>query len=95
MDNAKYEYIVYAIIDNLAKALLGGLHLHKHEASAVRFFADVASMPESMVGRHPQDYDLVQLGFITNTNEIERSYKLVLKGSVWAAATLKPEEVTH
>lgn len=94
MDNAKYEYIVYAIIDNMAKAILGGLHLHKHEASAVRFFADVASMPESLVGKHPQDFDLVQLGFITNSQQLERGYKLVLKGSVWAAATTT-EEVNH
>lgn len=76
---------IYAIYDNVAKSLAGGLYLHKHEASAVRFFADVASDPQTMVAKHPQDFDLVRLGHLRDL-VITQDYATVLKGSTWIAA---------
>lgn len=76
---------IYAVYDNVAKALVGGLYLHKHEAAAVRFFADVASDPQTLIAKHPQDFDLVRLGHI-NDLAIREDYCTVLKGSTWIAA---------
>lgn len=86
MDLTKYQAGIYAINDTVAGQLVGGLYAHKHEAAAVRFFCDVAAGKESLVGKHPQDFDLIRLGFITHHNELAPDYALVLKGETWAAA---------
>lgn len=91
MDNSKYQAGVYAIKDTVANILTGGLYAHKHEAAAVRFFCDVASMKDSLVGKHPQDFDLLRLGYITHNDEIVPDLTTVLKGSTFAAATTENE----
>lgn len=77
---------IYAIYDNVADQLVGGLQLHKHVASAVRAFSDIASDPQTLINRHPDDYDLIQLGFITPDNQIKPEYQIVMRGAAWAAA---------
>lgn len=77
---------IYAIYDTVAKSITGGLYLHKHEASAVRFYADVASDPNTMIAKHPQDFDLIRLGYIKDHKALDGDYAIILKGSVWAAA---------
>lgn len=86
MDLSKYQSGVYAINDTVAAQLVGGLYAHKHEAAAVRFFCDVAAMPDSLVGKHPQDFDLIRLGFVTHEHELVPDPAVILKGSTWAAA---------
>lgn len=83
---------IYAVYDNVAKEIVGGLHLHKHQAAAIRMFADAASDPKTMLAQHPQDYDLVQLGTLGENNEIEPRYTNVLKGAVWHAANHPTDE---
>lgn len=85
MDTAKYNSGIYAILDTVAKQIQGGLYLYKHDASAIRFFSDVATMKDSIVGKHPQDFDLIRLGYLTHSNEVETEYRMVLKGSAWVA----------
>lgn len=77
---------IYAILDTVADTIIGGLTIHKHDAAAIRFFADVASMPDSRVGQHPHDYNLMCLGCITTDNTIEADDTLILSGASWAAA---------
>lgn len=86
MDLTKYQTGVYAIHDKIAGQLTGGLYCHKHDAAAVRFYSDVAAMKDSNIGRHPQDYDLVRLGYVTHHNELVPDHTLILEGSMWAAA---------
>lgn len=86
MDATRFGTGIYAILDNVAGQLIGGLTCHKHEASAVRFFSDVAGMKDSLIGKHPQDFNLLRLGYITHHNEIEPEHTLILAGSMWAAA---------
>lgn len=86
MDNTKYFTGIYAIMDTIAQQITGGLYLHKHEAAAVRFFADVAQMPDSLVGKHPQDFDLVRLGYLSLENDIKPDNTVILRGSIWAAS---------
>lgn len=82
-----YHAGIYAIYDKVAGQILGGLHFHKHEAAAIRFFSDVAAMANSQVGQHPADFELVKLGWITVDNKtIVPDYSLVLSGEKWAAA---------
>lgn len=77
---------IYAILDNVAGDLIGGLHIHRHDASAIRFFGDVANMQDSHVGRRPNDYALVCLGKFTDDHRIIPDYSVVLEGSTWLAS---------
>jgi hypothetical protein len=78
--------LIIAIVDNVAADLAGPLTLHGHDATAIRFFSDVATHPESQVGKHINDFDLVQLGFLTDELEIVPDKRVILTGSQWAAA---------
>lgn len=79
--------IIYAIVDLKADAIIGGLQLHRADAAAIRAFGDIASNPETIVSKHPEDYELRRLGWLTLENEIEQSIlECVISGAQWKAA---------
>lgn len=78
--------LIYAIHDNVAGAIIGGLHLHPHSAPAIRMFSDIATMAESQIARHPNDFDLLLLGTLNEDNTISPVHEIVLRGAVWSAA---------
>lgn len=53
---------IYVIFDSAARDILGGLQLHRHDAVAVRSFTDVATMRDSRIAAHPDDYALMKIG---------------------------------
>lgn len=83
---------LYAILDVIANAL-GPIMVFRHDAAAIRAFADILGNKESMVGRHIADHKLVCLGEL---DDIDHSLALelgnnglprdVLTGSQWLAA---------
>lgn len=77
---------IYAILDHVSGDLVGGLHLHKHQATAVRFFGDIANMQNSQIAIHPNDFALVLLGTIDDQHNITPARETVLEGATWAAA---------
>lgn len=81
---------LYVILDTRANDILGSQHaiaIHKHEATAVRMFADAASHPNSLIKQHPEDFDLVRIGTLDDeTWELTPEKTIVLTGSSWAAA---------
>lgn len=85
---------IYAVIDTLARDVVGGLHLHTHEATAIRFFSDIATMPNSQIALHPGDYELVRLGWLDGLGEenigIITDEAIILNGATWAAAQQQP-----
>lgn len=85
---------IYAIYDNVAESLLGNglLHLHAHDAPAIRMFGDVASMPQSPIALHPQDFDLIKIGVLNDDNTITPVSEIVLTGANWSAAQKQPTE---
>lgn len=74
---------IYAILDTAADMYIGGLHLHKHEASAVRMFNDIAMLPDTIIGKHPEDFELIQLGHLEDDNKMSVEHMLVLTGKQW------------
>lgn len=89
---------IYAIYDNVAEEIIGGLHLHPHQAPAIRMFGDIAKLPNSQIGMHPQDFDLLLLGTLLDDNSIEPSKRVVpiITGEAWSAAQQpKPEDGTE
>lgn len=76
---------IYAIYDKVADDL-GPLTTHRHVASAIRMFSDVATNQQTMVGQHPHDYELRCLGYINSDHQIEPANDVVLTGENWVAA---------
>lgn len=79
---------IYAIYDNVAEQIIGGLHLHPHQAPAIRMFGDVANLPNSQIALHPADFDLLLLGTLLDDNTIEASKRSIpiITGAAWSAA---------
>lgn len=77
---------IYAIYDNKAQDIVSVLQHHAHEAVAVRTFTDVALAERSMMLTHPDDFDLVQLGYLmtpdteTDNFTIIPAYRLIITG---------------
>lgn len=78
---------IVAIIDNVTGDLAGPISLQAHDAAAVRLFGDVASMKDTMVGRHIEDHDLVSIGILNGeTLEIVPERRIIISGKQWLAA---------
>lgn len=78
--------LITAIYDNVAQAIIGGLHLHSHSAPAIRMYGDVAVLPNSQISLHPQDFDLLLLGTLNDDNTIVPCNETIVTGANWAAA---------
>jgi hypothetical protein len=83
---------IYAIYDNVAEQIIGGLHVFPHQAPAIRLYGDIAIMPESTIGKHPQDFDLICIGVLNEDTTITPVKETVLTGAQWSAAQLRTRE---
>jgi len=55
--------IIVAIIDNKANDIVGNyLYIQRAMATAVRMFQDSMAQPDTMFAKHPEDFDLWELG---------------------------------
>lgn len=78
---------LYVVYDNKAEDTLGFIQLHKHEAVAVRTFTDIATHAESRIKQHPEDYDLIRLGYLEADNlTITPEQTVILTGKALFAA---------
>lgn len=78
--------ILVAVIDRLSNDITGTIMPFPHPAPAIRTFGDIASHPESQVGKHIHDYDLVQLGVLNDDMSITPLKEVLLTGSQWKMA---------
>lgn len=81
---------LYAIRDNVASAIVGGVHVHAHDAPAIRMFSDVAASKGTQVEQHLADFDLIHIaqlddesGCITDVGT--NPPRIVLAGAVLKA----------
>lgn len=72
---------IYAILDTVADMIVGGLHLHKHDAAAIRMFTDIASSDGTTINKHPEDFELIYLGALYNPDPDGRHTIVDLGGS--------------
>lgn len=78
---------IYAIFDTVGGLYVGGLQLHKHPAAASRVFDDLARDQQTIVGKHPEDFQLVHLGNLEENNAVA-GFPIpfvILTGKQWAA----------
>lgn len=86
---------LYAVYDNVAKALTGGVMVFSHDAPAIRVFVDALSEPSSILSKHPDDFALICLGEIAEPDTVDNATDLpailaygprvVLTGTAWKA----------
>lgn len=88
---------IYALLDTVARDILGGLHIFRHDAAAVRWFCDLAANEKTAIAAHPTDYELVYIGEVRLDDEtgipalIPAEPRTVLTGSQWQAMTNRAE----
>lgn len=80
-----------AIYDRLANDIVGPITIHKSDASAIRLFSDVASHPDSQVAKHIEDYELIEVGTISEemvctTALPDGHVRVILTGTQWFEA---------
>lgn len=84
---------IYAIYDTKAQLYVGGLQLHRHDAAAVRVFDDLARDNQTLIGRHPADFNLLLLGHLEDDNCMtsnaedlnDHEHPVIMNGTQWAA----------
>lgn len=78
-------YKLYAIYDRAAQQLTGPIMNERADAVALRTFRDLVADPKTLVGQHPQDFDLLRLGHIDydehNNPQLVADYQLVVTGA--------------
>lgn len=86
------DRIIVGVIDNRAKDLIPQtvLWLHRHPATAIRMYTDLASDPKSPIHLHVEDYDLVQLGTIDDDFNLKAGYERLITGKHYAAMLAEP-----
>lgn len=84
---------IYVIYDRRARAVVGGLHIMKHDEVARRMYTDMANDRNTIIGMHPMDYDLMSNGsFSEETGLITATKKMqpVLTGQQWIESQRTP-----
>lgn len=82
------ERMLVAIIDIMAEDItpLHCIWIHRHLATAIRMYHDIANDPQTQVHQHIDHYDLVQLGTLNELNRITPTYALLLSGKTYQAS---------
>lgn len=78
--------LITIIRDNVAQDLAGPITIVRHEAQAIRFFSDIAVDPQTMIYRHPTDYDLIQIGVLEDDLTLTPTQRTIITGAAWKAA---------
>lgn len=83
---------IYAILDLKADDLFGNaLFIARADAAATRIFTDALENPKSELSKHPEDYNLIDLGYLTISHELrsqlttEAPFRTVATGAQWKA----------
>lgn len=82
---------IYAIRDRIANDLVGmhmyTLMLFRTDQQAARYFADAVNDQTSILNKHPGDYDLIKLGYLTEDGYIKTQdvHDIVITGDALVA----------
>lgn len=92
---------VYAVYDRVSQDVTGGLMVFSHDAPAIRIFVDALSDANTILAKHPADFDLVCVGELVvpgdegdaadyvNAKNVPALFtsgtRVVLSGAAWLA----------
>lgn len=81
---------IYAVYDEVAQDIVGGLFVFTHDSPAVRIFVDGLGDVSTMLAKHPDDYSLICLGEIVEgvppLIDGSQGCRTVLTGTAWKSA---------
>lgn len=84
---------IYSIRDRVANDLVGNamyiLFCFRTDAQAVRYFSDAVLDEKSILNKHPNDYELIKLGELLDTNQSLDGFsepQIIITGSALIAA---------
>lgn len=92
---------LYSILDTKADELTQPLiYMFSHEAAAIRWFSDICNLGKGIVAEHPQDHNLVRLGWVNHDEtvaddyrrELENDFATILTGKEWSRRQHSDEE---
>lgn len=72
---------LYAIIDGVTDQIVGGIQLHLNATSAIRTLSDIIANPETMIHKHPLDFDLWLLGSLTTDHRVRPEKMKIISGA--------------
>lgn len=88
--------MIVAIWDHKAQDIVGNsLTIHRHGATAVRMFTDIANTDRqgNMLQQHTEDFDLIQVGYLNDDGTIEPAKEILLAGKIMKAAKAEPLQI--
>lgn len=75
---------IYVVYDIKAEGMVGSLILDRNDAPVIRGFYDLLGDSRSYESRHPEDYELYQVGHCDDEGGIEETpRRLVTTGRLW------------
>lgn len=77
---------LYQVRDNVAEAVMGPILTAKIDAAAIRIFHTAMADEKGGLSQHPQDYDLLYLGFQTEESGQIHALpepKVIATGRAW------------
>lgn len=81
---------LYMVYDLLAYCVIGQVVQAATDAAATRDFHEALANKESTLSRHPADYNLIFLGVLSETGQIDTEdgvgQRIVAQGAAWKAA---------
>lgn len=80
--------MIYGIRDKVAESIGQQVWLFKADAAAIRFFHDVLSDAKSYPANHPDDYELVCLGVLSDSGVVttDGCPSVIFTGTQWKQA---------
>ncbi|QCQ84606.1 nonstructural protein [Blackfly microvirus SF02] len=78
---------LYQIYDLAGKTIVGPIMAVNHEAAAIRHFTDLLKAKDNLIGQHPDDFELRELGHQDDNGTIDplSEPRSALTGSAWLA----------
>lgn len=87
---------IYAVYDKLAHELVGNIFTTQHDAAAIRAFSEALQNPNSLIAKHPKDFQLISFGRLICTDNgpsisplIDNgvfTFRVVTTGEAWVAS---------
>lgn len=87
--------VLYALVDRIADAMIGGLQLHKHQASAIRAFTDGMNrgQNQNQIAFNASDYHLIAVGQLNENYTITPMRPTeIINGEMWLATQTNTEK---
>lgn len=83
---------IYVVFDAKADAVMGAPFAERSDETAARAYSDMASRKDSLIGTHPEDFDLIRVAYVDlSTRKVEMVEQLIVSGEQWKRLTLVRE----